>query len=337
VWYAILNNPGAPQEMRLARLVGGQTMVQTRWRPFPVTDDDDRFMRDLEDDTEDAPWMSMGDLQFWSASGFAYSLHDYVDEQGLDWYVAAMLPILYRWPGVPGTKQLAPDTMVAFVPDHPRTSYDLEEEGLFPPFVLEVISPSSVGRDEVEKRRAYELLGAQEYALFRPRQGRASTLRGYRRGTGGQFEPWLPDAQGRLWSEVLGLYLVVQGQLVQAQTRTNQLLPTPGQNAAARRQAEAARGQAEAGRQQAEAERQQAEAERQQAESAQEQAEAERQQAEAARQQAEAARQQAEAARQQAEDEQAREAEARRQAEDEIARLRRELERVKGLNDGETR
>ncbi len=259
-------------------------------------------MRDLEDDTEDAPWMSMGDLQFWSASGFAHSLHDYVEEQGLDWYVAAMLPIFYRWPGVPDKKQLAPDTMVAFVPDHPRTSYDLEAEGMFPPFVLEVISPSSVGRDEVEKRRAYDLLGAREYALFRPRQGRASTLRGYRRGEDGQFEPWLPDAQGRLWSDVLGLYLVVRGQLVQAQTSHNQLLLTPGQNAAARRQAEAARQQAEAARRQAE----------------QEQArEAE--------------------ARRQAEQEQAREAEARRQAEDEIARLRRELERVKGLNDGETR
>ncbi len=227
-------------------------MVQTRWRPSPVTDDDDRFMRELEDDTEDAPWMSMGDLQFWSASGFAHSLQTYVDEQGLDWYVAAMLPILYRWPGVEGTKQLAPDTMVAFVPNHSRTSYDLEDEGVFPPFVLEVISPSSVGRDQDEKRRAYDLLGAREYALFRPRQGRASTLRGYRRGADGQFEEWPPDAQGRLWSDVLGLYLVVRGQLVQAETSDNQVLLTPRQAAAARRQAEAARQQAEAAQRQAE-------------------------------------------------------------------------------------
>ena len=241
-------------------------MVQTRWRPSPVTDEDDRFMRDLEDDTEDAPWMSMGDLQFWSASGFAHSLHDYVEEQGLDWYVAAMLPILYHWPGVEGTKQLAPDTMVAFVANHSRTSYDLEAEGAFPPFVLEVISPSSVGRDEVEKRRAYDLLGAREYALFRPRQGRASTLHGYRRGEDGQFAPWPPDARGRLWSDALGLYLVVQGQLVQAETPDNQLLLTPGQATAARRQAEAAQQQAEAAQQQAEAARQQAEVARQQAE-----------------------------------------------------------------------
>jgi len=293
----------------MARLAGGQSVVQIPWRPSPVTDENHLFMQGLRNDTKKAPWMRMGDLHFWATSSFAQSLHTYAPEQGLPWYVAARLPIRFHWPGVAREKQLAPDTMVAFVPDHPRMSYDLEAEGTFPPFVLEVVSPSSVTRDEAHKRRAYDLLGAQEYALFRPRQGRASTLRGYRRGTGGQFEPWLPDAQGRLWSVVLGLSLVVQGQLVQAQTRTNQLLPTPGQNAAARRQAEAER-------QQAEAERQQAEAARQQAEAAQEQAEAERQQAEAARQQAE--------------QEQAREVEARRQAQDEIARLRSELERLKG-------
>ncbi len=183
----------------------------------------------------------MGDLHFWATSSFAQSLHTYAPEQGLPWYVAARLPIRFHWTGVARKKQLAPDTMVAFVPDHPRMSYDLEREGSFPPFVLEVVSPSSVTRDEVHKRRAYDLLGAREYVLFRPREGRASTLHGYRRGEDGQFEPWQPDAQGRLWSELLELYLVVRGQLVQAQTADSQLLPTPGQNAAARRQAEAAR------------------------------------------------------------------------------------------------
>jgi Uma2 family endonuclease len=79
-----------------------------------------------------------------------------------------MLPILYAWPGVVAKKQLAPDVFVAFVPDHSRTSYDLDDEGQFPPFVLEVVSPSSSARDQVEKRQAYEALGAQEYARFGP-------------------------------------------------------------------------------------------------------------------------------------------------------------------------
>ena len=39
----------------------------------------------LEDDTDEAPWMVMGDLQFWSASSFAHSLQNYGHEQGLGW------------------------------------------------------------------------------------------------------------------------------------------------------------------------------------------------------------------------------------------------------------
>jgi Uma2 family endonuclease len=215
-------------------------MVQTPWRQPPLTQEevDDLFMLTLEDDTEDAPWMTMGDLQFWSASGFAHSLRAYARERGLGWYVASMLPIMYDWPNASRKKQLAPDTFVAFVEDRARTAFDMEAEGGFPPFVLEVVSPSSVARDQQEKRHAYELLGVREYALFTPREGRRSTLEGYRRGVAGQFEPWSPDERGRLWSEVLGLYLVTRGALLQAQTAEGRLLLTPEQAEEARRRAE---------------------------------------------------------------------------------------------------
>ena len=215
-------------------------MVQTSWRQPPLTkeQEDTLFMLLLADDTEDAPWMVMGDLQFWSASGLAYSLSIYSHEQGLPWYVASMLPITYNWPGVAGKKTLAPDTFVAFVLDHSRTSYDVETEGVFPPFVLEVVSPSSKRRDHEDKLRAYDLLGVREYALFTPRKGRTSALEGYRRGASGALEPWTPDAQGRLWSEVLGLYLVARGAFVQAETPDGRLLLTPRQEAEGRRKAE---------------------------------------------------------------------------------------------------
>jgi len=245
-------------------------MIQTPWRQPPLTTEQENrlFMLLLADDTEDAPWMVMGDLQFWSASGFAQSLRAYAHEQGLAWYVAAMLPINFRWPGVPTIRTLAPDTFVSFVPERARTSYDLEAEGVFPPFVLEVVSPSSKQRDHEQKLEAYGLLGVREYALFTPREGDASTLDGYRRGANGALEPWTPDARGRLWSDVLGLYLVVRGAFVQAETPDGRLLLTPEQEAEghrhaeeerahearARRQAEEARRQAEQGRLQAEEE-----------------------------------------------------------------------------------
>ena len=231
-------------------------MVQTPWRQPPLTREqaNDLFMLLLEDDTEDAPWMVMGDLQFWSASGFAHSLRSYAHERGLGWYVASMLPIAYDWPPAARKKVLAPDVFVAFVAEGSRTTFDVAAEGGFPPFVLEVVSPSSATRDRQEKLLAYELLGAREYALFTPREGAGSTLEGYRRGAAGGFEPWLPDAQGRLWSAVLGLHLVTRGALLQAQTAEGRLLLTPEQAEAARRDAEEARRDAEEGRRRAEGE-----------------------------------------------------------------------------------
>jgi HAMP domain-containing protein len=49
----------------------------------------------------------------------------------------------------------------------------------------------------------------------------------------------LPDEQGRLWSAVLGLHLVVRGRLLQAQTPEGRLLLTPEQAEFARQRAEA--------------------------------------------------------------------------------------------------
>jgi hypothetical protein len=215
-------------------------MVQAHRRQSPLTKEqaDDLFMLFLEDDTEEAPWMVMGDLQFWSASAFAHSLRIHARRQHLPWYVASMLPITFSWGRHKRKRVLSPDTFVAFVPDHPRTSFDVEREGAFPPFVLEVVSPSSVAHDREEKLEAYDLLQAREYALFTPRAEDSSLLEGYRRDETGQFTPWLPDEQGRLWSDVLDLYLVVRGPLLQAQTPDGRLLLTPDQADDARERAE---------------------------------------------------------------------------------------------------
>jgi Uma2 family endonuclease len=200
----------------------------------------------VADDTEEAPWMVMGDRQFWSATNFASMLHIYAQTHHLPWYVAGLLPIRYRRAGEQRKRQVAPDVMVAFVPQRPRDSYDLEQEGVFPAFVLEVLSQSSVARDTDRKRRLYEALGAQEYMLFAPEPGLLEPpLQGYRRAESGRFEPLRPDAQGRLWSEVLGLWLVAEGGALRAVQPDGQLLLTHEEEAAARAQETAARRRAE--------------------------------------------------------------------------------------------
>ncbi|MCC6627046.1 MAG: Uma2 family endonuclease [Chloroflexi bacterium] len=206
----------------------------------------DLFMVMLEDDTEEAPWMVMGDLQFWSASSFAHSLRIYARERGRPWYVASMMPILYRWPTASRKKVLAPDVFVAFVEDHSRESFDTTKGNDFPPFVLEVVSPASRTRDRQDKRQAYDVLGVREYALFTPQRNGPALLGGYRRDARGRFVSWPTDADGRLWSDVLELFLVVRGALLQAQTADGEWLLTPEQTAAARREADDARCAAEA-------------------------------------------------------------------------------------------
>ncbi len=216
-----------------------------RERPLTQQQQNDLFMLSVDDDTEEAPWMVMGDPQFWSASAFAHSLRIHAQEQGLPWYIAAMLPIRYDWPGAARKKQVAPDVLVSFVDDHVRSSYDVAVEGRFPAFVLEVVSPSSVFRDEVEKLNIYDLLGAAEYVLYTP-DAQDTPLQGYRRSGTGGLEVWPLQADGTLWSDVLQLTLVVTPEGLQGRTPQGELLRTPAQEAEARRQAEAARRQAEA-------------------------------------------------------------------------------------------
>ena len=200
----------------------------------------------VADDTEEAPWMVMGDRQYWSATNLVSILHIYAQAYHLPWYVAGLLPIRYRRPGDQRKRQVAPDVMVAFVPQRSRDSYDLEQEGVFPAFVLEVLSQSSVARDTDRKRRLYEALGAQEYMLFAPEPGLLEPpLQGYRRAKSGRFETLRPDALGRLWSEVLGLWLVAEGGALRAVQPDGQRLLTHEEEAAVRAEETAARQRAE--------------------------------------------------------------------------------------------
>ena len=250
---------------RLREVVTGMAM---HWRkpPMTQTEEDDLFLLALDDDTEDAPWMVMGDLQFWSASSFAHCLRIYARSRGLPWYVASMLPIRFRSTGSPRKQQLAPDCFVAFVPDRVRESYDLDAEGVFPAFVLEVVSPSSVKRDEQDKLRAYGVLGAREYVLFTPHAVGPSTLAGYRRDAAGLLVPWTSDPDGSLWSDALGLRLIVDAGLLLAEAADGQRLRSPEEEAVARLEADRARLEADRARLEEAHARHQAERARQEAE-----------------------------------------------------------------------
>ena len=137
--------------------------------------------------------------------------------------------IYYR----PGNKSgcVAPDVYVLL--DHVwkcRSPYRIWVEGKAPDFVLEVISPESEIRNQVDKKALYSKLGVREYFVFQPNEARpGERLVGYRLW-GGEYVELRPDPrlgpERELRSETLGVSLRVAGPLIRVRSlETREGLP----------------------------------------------------------------------------------------------------------------
>jgi Uma2 family endonuclease len=154
--------------------------------------------------------------------------------------------LLYYEEGEP-TQSVSPDVYVVLgIPKRWRRTYRLWEEGKAPDFVLEITSRSTRGQDLGAKRGLYEWLGVREYFLFDPL---GEYLRPSLQGFGlaeGRYEPLGPLAGGGFASAVLGLELHLRdGALRLYDPRAGRWLPTPSEEAEARREAEARAAAAE--------------------------------------------------------------------------------------------
>ena len=74
--------------------------------------------------------------------------------------------------------------------------------------VVEVISPSTAGRDWGSKMRDYEQYGVQEYWLLNPVVEQISA---FVLDSAGKYQPLAPDAAGRYHSQVLPDFFVERG------------------------------------------------------------------------------------------------------------------------------
>ena len=192
-----------------------------------------------------------------------------------------------------------------------RESFNLAKEGVIPSLVIEIISPADprIRRwDEVDKFKLYQRVGIPEYILVeppRPENGHRFLLQGHRLDPQGSYQPIVPDTQGRLRSETMGLLFGVSAagdrlEVFDARTGERLLYPIELEKRAARE--ETARRSAEL-----------------------------RAVREAAARQAE------ETARQAAEERATREETARKAAEEELERLRAQIERLKEPPDASRR
>ncbi|MFQ5859660.1 MAG: Uma2 family endonuclease [Anaerolineae bacterium] len=139
-----------------------------------------------------------------------------------------------------------------------------EEGGRYPDLIIELLSPSTAETDKTDKKDLYErTFRTPEYYWYDPA---SQELVGWRLQAG-RYERMTPNAEGRLWSEVLGLWLGTwEGEFQGERAVWLRFFDADGQLVLTGE--EAAQAEAEAERQRAEDAEQRAEAERQRAETA---------------------------------------------------------------------
>jgi len=173
-----------------------------------------------------------------------------------DVYIAGNL-LLYYEEGNP-LASVAPDVFyVKGIPRGDRRTYKLWEEQVTPQVVIEFSSRSTRRDDLGKKRDLYWRLGGEEYFLVDPLEEYLKpALQGFRRGES-DYLRLMPDKDGRLFSQVWGLWLRREGDALRfVEADTGRMLPTPIEMAAqeaARADQEAARAEQEAVRAEQEA------------------------------------------------------------------------------------
>ena len=126
-----------------------------------------------------------------------------------------------------------PDYFVVLgVPKGERKSWVIWEQGKGPDVVIELLSPSTAHDDKTSKKQLYEqIIRVPEYFWFDPFE--PEDWAGFRL-IGSHYVPIEPDTEGRLKSEVLGLYLVkwqgsfrdIQTKWIRWATEAGELVPT---------------------------------------------------------------------------------------------------------------
>ena len=161
----------------------------------------------------------------------------------------------------------APDvSVIRGLPDAQadRDSFDLEEEGVRPCLIVEVVSPKSsrIRRtDLVSKVEIYALAGISEYVVIDSKlRDRRFRLLGYRLDRSGRYQAIEPDDQGRILSQTTGIWFQISpdgNEVLLFDDSTGERLLTRAEEAELRKAAEerAARAEAEVERLRAEIER----------------------------------------------------------------------------------
>ena len=125
----------------------------------------------------------------------------------------------------------SPDIFVTFDlqdPERDRSTFVVAKEGVRPALIFEVVSSRYRRADRKTKVRHYARAKVQEYIILDRRKYRGQIREeviGYHQVTPGIYEAIVPDDQGRILSQVAGLWISLQnGQLVLENAATGERL-----------------------------------------------------------------------------------------------------------------
>jgi len=169
-------------------------------------------------------------------------------EDRTDIFIGADLTIYYSRERLKKRDFKGPDLFVVKnTINHPRNSWVVwEEDGLYPDFILEVLSESNSPNDRIRKKTVYQNnFRTPEYFWFSPH---TLEFQGHRL-VNRRYETIAPEPSGLIWSQELELYLGIHEEQLRYFNPDGQLVLTPREAARqARLEAHEARLEAEEAR-----------------------------------------------------------------------------------------
>ncbi|MCX7924814.1 MAG: Uma2 family endonuclease [Fimbriimonadales bacterium] len=170
---------------------GDGDRMESDWRVVSISLLDELVRQLLGEPTD---YFCGGNMFIYYSIEQAKEIEDYVEAEEVARKPRFKGPDFFLVKGVDGTK--------------PRDSWVVwQEGGRYPDLVVEFISSSTRRKDVDRNVKFYQkVFRTREYFWY---DRRTNELKGYRLGEGGQYTEIVPNAQGRLWSEVLGAYLGV--------------------------------------------------------------------------------------------------------------------------------
>ncbi len=151
---------------------------------------------------------------------------DWLWREQKDYFIGANLTIYFSRQQLKNRDFRGPDFfLVKNTQNHPRRSWVVwEEDGKYPDLIIELLSTSTAAIDKALKKTLYEeRFRTQEYFWFSPD---TLELAGFKL-IDGKYKPIKSNNSNLLWSNVLGLYLGLQGDKLRYFDAEERLVLTP--------------------------------------------------------------------------------------------------------------